>query len=156
MTIERIPNIRSLLTVSEECANCGYSLDTCDCGDTHEATVGQLDASLIDPLLAAAREVAAERPDYVYVRSGASFHGRCTYTRGDGVRCVIGEALHRLGMTDDELDLMDNCDESQISGFFMDDLEDDYYPLQVAQDRQDGGMPWGNLFVGVPDVRGRL
>ena len=93
--------------------------------------------------------IAAERPDFVYRKPDVS--QECLYRpsqRRPGqkkVRCIIGEALHRLGMTDAELFELDASDESNaydvLSGLGFDD--DVCHYAQMVQTAQDTGKSWG-------------
>jgi len=53
----------------------------------------------LDDLVNAVREVAAERPDFIYKRRTYTNHEKvCVYTEPDGTpSCIIGVALARVG-----------------------------------------------------------
>lgn len=106
------------------------------------------------------RTIAAERPEFVYRKRGAA-NGCFNHltTDGDGVesRCLIGEALYRLGVEENDLALLSDCryrdparseypnsastaDVVMSYLGFQDNIRD---WAQAVQTSQDTGTPWG-------------
>lgn len=97
------------------------------------------------------REIAAERPDYVYRGNGAVGKlGRCVYVRDGQPSCLIGHALWGLGLIDATLEQRgsgqgDNTgDIHSLADTLNLDIDSDSLDwLSQAQYRQDVGRPWG-------------
>lgn len=88
--------------------------------------------------------------DYVYKGVGSI----CTYAAFDEPSCIVGNALHRLGVSIPTLVKMDQCsfggsvitspkvlEVLEDSGFALDD--DAVTLLSAAQSLQDDNVPWG-------------
>lgn len=115
-------------------------------------------------------EVADERPDFIYTSQvdGAEDILGCSYLHGPTAlirdpetedwitaplgeqRCIVGEALHRLGVPDEFLVKHEDMTAlSLILRLVPDDGSDsDRYlklceAINAAQSRQDEGTPWG-------------
>lgn len=97
------------------------------------------------------KQIAAERPTYRYMVEGSD---SCTYSpnhvNGVDSRCIIGEALHRLGIDDEILEEIDNRagqeGEDVAAAAVLPKLG--FSPevsswAQQVQTKQDNGMPWG-------------
>lgn len=164
MSIEIIPNAESKIIFSEECRHCGISADSHDldtqdsepdaydyCEGFAGSRTAHIEMDLLDPLVRAVAEVAAERPDYIYPKA-ASPKG-CAYVAvldgGDICRCVVGEALHRLGVSDDTLNRLDSTldGDSGISSLLemVSSSDPRVRALSLAQAEQDGGTAWGEI-----------
>jgi hypothetical protein len=103
-------------------------------------------------VVAKIREVAAETPDRVYERETGS--GKCLYGRdksgsGDGHRCIVGEALFRLGVTQAHLEVVDG--RLAVPGAYQLLTHEFNLPLEAefelkfadeVQSCQDGGLTW--------------
>jgi hypothetical protein len=145
--VEPIEEADSLVPFTTYCYNCDEREEdhaTEGCNQWHPVNQFRIHPTLIDPLVKAVTEVAAERPDYIYPKGVI---GDCKYVyHDDGVttRCVLGEAFHRLGVSDDLLAEFDDAPDSGILNLFS-----KYDPrvgvLSDAQKRQDEGTPWGEL-----------
>lgn len=88
--------------------------------------------------------------DYVYQGEGTF----CAYVASDEPSCIVGNALHRLGVSIPTLVKMDKCaiggavitsrkvlEVLEDSGFTLDD--DAVILLSTAQTLQDDEVPWG-------------
>lgn len=88
--------------------------------------------------------------DYVYQGEGTF----CAYVASDEPSCIVGNALHRLGVSIPTLAKMDKCaiggavitsrkvlEVLEDSGFTLDD--DAVILLSTAQTLQDDNVPWG-------------
>lgn len=144
--VEPIENVESLIGTFYYCYHC--DVPEADhknegCSDFKRVASVRIRSGLIDPLLKAVAEVAAERPDYIYPRIDG-----CDYIRVEGVgmatRCVIGEALHRLGVSDLTLEAMDHAPDPGISTFLYSGAPA-AHALAKVQQAQDTGTPWGEL-----------
>jgi hypothetical protein len=107
----------------------------------------------LDDVVAKVREVAAERPTYVYNNEGMSeYSSSCFYRHGEyGERpgCIVGQALDRLGYVVPEVDEGTNAG-VVLGGLF--DLSDDDNGLKAnwvwkVQKEQDGGKSWGDAIL---------
>lgn len=92
---------------------------------------------------ATVREIAAERPEYVYQREGGV--GTCLYAHADGPGCLISHALHRLGVS---LETLSWCEEMPAGEAIQRIAGDDVSPETRAwahqvQALQDTEHPWG-------------
>lgn len=88
------------------------------------------------------KAVAAENPDYVYDLE------TCWYARGGEPSCLIGQAMHRLGVPVDMLATFDlHGPIGAIVGHFREsfDVTDDgtFEALKVTQAWQDNKNSWG-------------
>lgn len=105
-------------------------------------------------------EVAQEGPDHVYEKPDGD---DCFYTWGGQPSCLVGRALFRLGVPLDELRDWENANARELSNSAMDD--DNLTPIrpalttvqaaqvfQVAQFRQDDGLPWGNALEAAEEL----
>lgn len=98
----------------------------------------------LEDLAAKLREVAAERPDYVYVNDRDA-PCRCVYWHeSEGAPgCIFGHALQRLGV--DVSSIISAGIRLVLNGW---DVPGDYGPFVAVQNAQDGGagvgrLPWG-------------
>ena len=103
------------------------------------------------------REVLAlgdERPDFVYTaqkeREGLGSSEYCSYTGArlhstDGEACIYGQALTRLGVSQDTLMGLSTNIVSLLSVKFGLDVHNIDYDdaLRLVQFAQDGGVSWG-------------
>ena len=98
--------------------------------------------------------IADERPDFVYTaqkeREGLGVGASCSYTGArlhstDGEACIYGQALTRLGVSQDELmGYSDNIASLLYDEFELAEYDDDVAEtLNSVQREQDAGMPWG-------------
>lgn len=94
------------------------------------------------------RAIAAERPDFRY---STGFGQSCYYKlglcpTGTESRCLIGEALSRLGADEEWLAATDSCPMTSASyvlqkaGF----ARDVCHWATIVQDNQDRGLAWGD------------
>lgn len=105
---------------------------------------------------AAVRAVAAERPDHIYDNPDLTANA-CLYVHNANTPkakpgCIIGAALHRLGVSLDKLNVMDGyaSEDGYLSSGF--DFVGGRFGLSDAavtwgaavQGHQDNGMPWGS------------
>lgn len=107
-----------------------------------------IDAARALELLAAV--VAEHGPDTVYLVP--EDRKKCLYAHGTVCGCLVGHALHRAGLTMDELALMDIEDTAEGLGT---GIRDAWIParvqltgaarevFEVAQGAQDKGKRWG-------------
>jgi hypothetical protein len=108
-----------------------------------------------DAVISTLREVAAERPDYVYEAPEAQREGLlyCFYVHNDGEAgvevpgCIVGHVLHRLGVPLDSLAQHEGKGAHVVAEEFLEiqgDLtRDAEFALCEAQGNQDTGRPWG-------------
>lgn len=106
-------------------------------------------------VIKAVHDIANERPEHVY--TSAESHMRdhiCRYADGDEPSCLIGHALHRLGVPVETLQKFDsiNLQAGEVVLFLRDifegwldnanssSVEIDY--LEYLQAWQDAGDPW--------------
>ena len=107
----------------------------------------------VSDLWAEVKKVAAERPDYVYSEEP------CQYQYDGKPSCIVGHALHRLGVSIEALEALDAAQEG--GGVPASGLPS-YLPILVeegsrsallsvceAQEAQDDGIPWGEAVGGV-------
>ena len=107
----------------------------------------------VSDLWAEVKKVAAEQPDYVYSEQP------CQYQYGGKPSCIVGHALHRLGVPIETLEALDDAQEGGgvpacgIPQEFPDLLDADSEParraLGEAQEAQDNRLPWGEAVGGV-------
>lgn len=99
------------------------------------------------------REIAAERPDYVYKGKGGGVGkpGRCVYVRDGQPSCLIGHALWGLGLIDATLEQrgsgqgFNTGDIHSLADTLKLDIDSDSLDwLSHAQYRQDVGNTWGD------------
>lgn len=89
-------------------------------------------------------ELSDENPEFVYSDGNRG----CNYNSGpsndpdscDG--CIFGQALQRLGISKEELDIRSYIDSIAVSKGMS--LPPRYW--REIQFKQDSGTPWGNLF----------
>lgn len=96
-------------------------------------------------------KVAAERPDYVYPDLDY-----CHYESDGQPACLVGHALHRLGVPVETLALFDfeSGGIEQVVGDNPDLFEGGGKPLYAvswAQQLQDEGLPWGGAVEAVKE-----
>lgn len=101
----------------------------------------------VSELWAEVLNVAQEQPEYVYERGEA---GKCHYERNGQPSCIVGHAMHRLGVSTFDLREFDAAGDSAIEDIieanpdmFDKDDEPGMELLIEAQDRQDQEVPWG-------------
>lgn len=101
-------------------------------------------------------KVARENPDHVYKDENGIVGGMCTYEHNGFPSCIIGHALHRLGMSLEQLHVFDTAylgglGIMEVFGDYTDLLDYDNDPngindvmfLSSVQTNQDSGIPWG-------------
>ena len=101
----------------------------------------------VSELWAEVLKVAQEQPDHVYERGEA---GKCNYQVDGQPSCIVGHAMHRLGVSAFDLREFDASGDSAIEDIIgmnpdMFD-EDDKLGMELlieAQNRQDQEVPWG-------------
>lgn len=87
--------------------------------------------------------------DYVYARSNQGRLSFCTYERGGQPSCIVGEVLHRAGVSIKQLKKLDMPGSSGIrnlaaNGILPIDVElEAVERLSVLQALQDSGETWG-------------
>lgn len=101
----------------------------------------------VSELWAEVLKVAQEQPDHVYERSEA---GKCNYERNGQPSCIVGHAMHRLGVSVFDLREFDATGDSAVEdiiGMNPDMFDnDDKLGMELlieAQNRQDQEVPWG-------------
>lgn len=96
--------------------------------------------------------VEAKGADYVYPR--ADYDG-CSYVRDGAPSCLVGDALHRAGLSMAVLTMIEAADyedgdtaigvvcrvSAELFGFAVSD--EALRALETAQMKQDFGVPWG-------------
>lgn len=95
-------------------------------------------------------EVARENPDHIYDR-GPGGDKNCVYQRERKPSCIVGHALHRLGLPIHDLEEFDLHEDSGIGEiidvhedlFDVDDVEAVGY-IVITQNHQDTGWTWGD------------
>lgn len=99
-------------------------------------------------LVQALRDLAAERPDYVYSNPDIeNSPSACLYVHGDEPGCIVGAALHRLGVPLDVLSAYEGEGASTLLHYLNDDgvtsVSDDVRQrVSNVQRDQDGREPW--------------
>lgn len=90
------------------------------------------------------REVAAERPEFVYRNVDDPSSNRCLYFHSDGEPgCIFGVALHRLGVAREEFGESMNISYYLAQWFGGTEFDEAYYPFNNVQRSQDNGYTWG-------------
>lgn len=101
----------------------------------------------------AIRDIAAERPDHVYVKGERTdgITAPCLYVRNGGPDCIVGQALWRLGVIDASLE--GTPSNNQTAAGILGDLvrKEVVAPItnhtldwiMEVQMRQDKLRPWG-------------
>lgn len=96
------------------------------------------------------KKVAAENPDHVYPEQ------YCQYQHNGKPSCIVGQALHRLGVPVDTLAELDEGGGAVVAGLpqmrpdlFEVDSVSDLFALSDAQEAQDNLLPWGEAVGGV-------
>lgn len=107
----------------------------------------------VSDLWAEVKKVAAEQPDYVYPEQ------YCQYQYDGKPSCIVGRALHRLGVPVESLAVLDaaNLHGGVTAGDLPDqfpdlveaDSESALIALVEAQEAQDSRIPWGEAVGGV-------
>ena len=107
----------------------------------------------VSELWAEVKKVAAEQPEYVYPEEV------CQYQHGGKPSCIVGHALHRLGVPMGALEALDDAQDGGgvpahgIPKEFPDlveaDSESALFALSEAQEAQDNRLPWGEAVGGV-------
>jgi hypothetical protein len=92
-----------------------------------------------------AREVVAEKPDYVYINPMGARAGdgaNCYYVHGNEPGCVVGAVLHRLGVPLEELARFESTNGYIVSATLtnMEDRTASF--LRKLQWYQDNGRNW--------------
>ena len=101
----------------------------------------------VSELWAEVLKVAQEQPEHVYERGEV---GKCNYERNGQPSCIVGHAMHRLGVSTFDLREFDAAEDSAIGDIIMMNPDmfdkDDKLGMELvieAQDNQDQGVPWG-------------
>lgn len=101
----------------------------------------------VSELWAEVLKVAQEQPEHVYERGEV---GKCNYERNGQPSCIVGHAMHRLGVSVLDLREFDASGDSAVEDIIgtNQDLfdKDDELGMELliqAQDSQDRGVPWG-------------
>ena len=107
----------------------------------------------VSDLWAEVKKVAAEQPDYVYQEP------LCRYQIDGKPSCIIGHALHRLGVSVDTLAMLDGGEQgdgvhavnlpSYIPILVEEGSRSELVALGEAQEAQDDRIPWGEAVGGV-------
>jgi hypothetical protein len=115
---------------------------------------------IVERLVVAVREVAAEKPDLVY----SAPYGGCAYVADGQPSCIVGHAAWRLGLIDGSLESDDGINSSGVTTLLrhlgvlpnndLDYGEPGYARefLDAVQEKQDEGVPWGDA-VEIADER---
>lgn len=111
---------------------------------------------VVEKLVAAVREVAAEKPDHVYQTPA---NGTCAYVLDGQPSCIVGQAAWRLGLIDGSFEKHIEENTAGVTTFLrylgaaMD--EDNEYErefLDAVQEKQDQEVAWGEA-VELADAR---
>ena len=98
-----------------------------------------------EQIITTLKEVAAKNSDFIYDKDLAG--GMCRYAPTDDYqhRCLIGEMLHVLGVSDDDLRTYDDGYATDAASVVHDFNEDSHLlaALDDVQSSQDRGEPWG-------------
>lgn len=100
----------------------------------------------LDDVVSKVREVAAERPDFVYQSlqtDPLGFNIRCFYRHGEKPGCIIGQALDRLDYVVPSSLEGENVYRVLDHLFGEPQADDRANWLRFVQARQDGGSTWG-------------
>jgi hypothetical protein len=102
----------------------------------------------LDDVVAKVREVAAERPTYVYDNGTGGELSSCFYRHGadrSEPGCIVGQALDRLGYVVPELWEGTNAS-SLLQSIFpeVDRVDSRIFWVRSVQSAQDGGMSWAD------------
>lgn len=107
----------------------------------------------VSDLWAEVKKVAAEKPDYVYPEQ------YCQYQHGGKPSCIVGHALHRLGVPVESLKFFDEKNSgggvlawglpNEFPDLIEMDSEASLFALSEAQEAQDNRVPWGEAVGGV-------
>lgn len=96
-----------------------------------------------EDLLRTLREVAAEQPEKVY-KSPAGAGGSCFYVHGNEPGCIVGHALHRLGVPLETLkEHESDAARAPLNDLFPEVTEGAMDLVDSVQYLQDRGEPWG-------------
>ena len=106
----------------------------------------------VSDLWAEVKKVAAEQPDYVYEEK------YCQYQHGGKPSCIVGHALHRLGVSPETLKVLDEKNggggipafglPNEFPDLIEMDSEASLFALSEAQEAQDSRLPWGEAVGG--------
>jgi hypothetical protein len=102
--------------------------------------MNETERKLVDAL----REVAAGRPDYAYEPPGDGVE--CLYVHNGAPSCLVGHALHRLGVPLGALYVIKPSDEL-IPQLFIEVGADVNVAVWNVQTAQDNGAPWGEAIM---------
>ena len=101
----------------------------------------------VSELWAEVLKVAQEQPEHVYEKGE---FGRCNYERNGEPSCIVGHAMHRLGVSTFDLREFDASGDSAIEDIIEANQDlfdrDDKLSMELlidAQNSQDQGLPWG-------------
>lgn len=108
-----------------------------------------MEALTYDRAVELAREVVAEfGEDYVYpesvkVSEYEATPPTCVYVHDDKPSCLVGQILHKYGVSLEALSLNEFRGAWTVSGTLADADDKARFFLSSAQDSQDKGEPWG-------------
>ena len=101
----------------------------------------------VSELWAEVIKVAQEQPDHVYEKGEA---GKCNYERNGQPSCIVGHAMHRLGVSVSDLREFDASETSAVEDIIEMNPDmfdkDDKLGMKLlieAQNNQDQEVPWG-------------
>ena len=114
----------------------------------------------VDDVVKEVRSIAIERPDFIYLEqpleneedrsTNCSYLSAGLYTN-EGEGCIVGQALSKLGITDEELRRVENASAADalravgVEGSTRRDRELNW--LNSVQSQQDIGMTWGDAIA---------
>ncbi len=113
----------------------------------------------VDDVVNEVRSIATERPEFIYLEqpleNEETRSTTCSYLSAglytdEGEGCIVGQALSKLGITDDELRRVENAGAADaliavgVKG--ARDLRG-FHWLNSVQSQQDIGMPWGDAIA---------
>lgn len=112
----------------------------------------------VSELWAEVQEIAQESPFYTYKRDDGG--ALCVYQLDGKPSCIVGQGLHRLGMTVETLELLDgglgtpvNRIAIQLPEDIEVDSEADLSRLAIVQRNQDTRQSWGKAVRLAKDAR---
>lgn len=102
-----------------------------------------------EKIMATLREVVAERPEFIYQKPLAS-EGNvavCRYVHGDVPGCLVGQVLHRLGVSLGTLSVHEGQPAHSLADTLDIGSQAVRWALNAAQTAQDGGSTWGEALA---------